>query len=87
MADDSTTTILATFQTREAVDRAVEHLVQQHGRTSLFNPSLVEIPPAQCHRAATLPMKTAHAKTQHSEATSRSQWIWYSDRRGATQSW
>lgn len=31
MADDSTTTIKATFETREAADLAVEHLVQQHG--------------------------------------------------------
>ncbi|OWV73187.1 hypothetical protein ATY77_09380 [Rhizobium sp. R634] len=31
MADDSTTTITATFETREAADLAVEHLVQQHG--------------------------------------------------------
>lgn len=31
MADDSTTTIQATFETREAADLAVEHLVQQHG--------------------------------------------------------
>ena len=31
MADDSTTTILATFETREAADLAVQHLVQQHG--------------------------------------------------------
>ncbi|MGZ2384472.1 hypothetical protein [Rhizobium brockwellii] len=31
MADDSTTTIRAIFETREAADRAVEHLVQQHG--------------------------------------------------------
>ncbi len=31
MADDSTTTICATFQTRQAVDLAIEHLVQQHG--------------------------------------------------------
>ncbi|MBN9987545.1 MULTISPECIES: hypothetical protein [Rhizobium] len=30
MADDSTTTIRATFETREAADLAVEHLVQQH---------------------------------------------------------
>jgi hypothetical protein len=30
MADESTTTIRATFQTREAADLAVEHLVQQH---------------------------------------------------------
>lgn len=31
MADDSTTTIRATFETREAADTAVEHLVQKHG--------------------------------------------------------
>jgi len=31
MADNSTTTIRATFETREAADLAVEHLVQQHG--------------------------------------------------------
>ena len=31
MADDSTTTIRATFDTRAAVDLAIEHLVQQHG--------------------------------------------------------
>lgn len=31
MADDGTTMIRATFETREAADRAVEHLVQQHG--------------------------------------------------------
>ncbi len=31
MADDSTTTIRATFDTRSAADIAVEHLVQQHG--------------------------------------------------------
>ena len=31
MADDSTTTIRATFDTRAAADLAVEHLVQQHG--------------------------------------------------------
>ena len=31
MAEDSTTTIRATFETREAADLAVEHLVQQHG--------------------------------------------------------
>ncbi len=30
MADDSTTTIKATFDTRAAADLAVEHLVQQH---------------------------------------------------------
>lgn len=30
MADDSTTTIRAIFQTREAAELAVEHLVQQH---------------------------------------------------------
>lgn len=31
MADDSTNTIKATFDTRAAADLAVEHLVQQHG--------------------------------------------------------
>lgn len=31
MADDSTTTLRATFDTRTAADLAVEHLVQQHG--------------------------------------------------------
>lgn len=31
MADDSTITIRATFDTRAAADLAVEHLVQQHG--------------------------------------------------------
>ncbi|MCQ4634959.1 hypothetical protein GB927_033375 [Shinella sp. CPCC 100929] len=31
MADDSTITIRATFETREAADLAVEHLVQQCG--------------------------------------------------------
>lgn len=31
MADDSTTTIRATFETRAAAELAVEHLVQQHG--------------------------------------------------------
>lgn len=31
MADDSTTTIRATFESREAADLAVEHLVQHHG--------------------------------------------------------
>jgi hypothetical protein len=31
MADDSTTTIRATFDTRAAVDLAIEHLVQEHG--------------------------------------------------------
>lgn len=30
MADDSTTTIRARFETRAAADRAVEHLVQQY---------------------------------------------------------
>jgi hypothetical protein len=31
MADNSTTRIRCTFETREAADLAVEHLVQQHG--------------------------------------------------------
>ena len=38
MADDSTTTARATFETREAADLAVEHLVQQQGisRSEIF---------------------------------------------------
>jgi len=38
MADNSVKTISATFQTREAADLAVEHLVQQHGisRADIF---------------------------------------------------
>jgi hypothetical protein len=38
MADDSTVTIRATFETREAADLAVEHLVQQQGisRSDIF---------------------------------------------------
>ncbi|OEC95953.1 MULTISPECIES: hypothetical protein [unclassified Rhizobium] len=31
MADNSTTTVSATFQARQAADLAVEHLVQEHG--------------------------------------------------------
>ncbi len=31
MAENATSTIRATFETREAADLAVEHLVQQHG--------------------------------------------------------
>ena len=31
MADNATITLRATFETREAADLAVEHLVQQHG--------------------------------------------------------
>lgn len=31
MAEDSTATIRAMFETRDAADIAVEHLVQQHG--------------------------------------------------------
>ncbi|NTF34798.1 hypothetical protein [Rhizobium skierniewicense] len=43
MADDSTTTIRATFNTRAAADLAVEHLVQQHGisRPNIFIQSAV----------------------------------------------
>lgn len=38
MSDDSTKTMWATFATREAADRTVEHLVQQCGvaRTDVF---------------------------------------------------
>lgn len=44
MADDSTTTIKAVFETREAADLAVEHLVQQHGiaRPDIFVQSASE---------------------------------------------
>lgn len=44
MADDSTTTIRATFSTRAAADLAVEHLVQQHGisRPDIFIQSTSE---------------------------------------------
>lgn len=42
MADDSTTTIRATFETRAAAEIAVEHLVQQHGigRPDIFIQSI-----------------------------------------------
>jgi hypothetical protein len=38
MSDDSVKTIRGTFSTREAADRAVEHLVQEHGidRADIF---------------------------------------------------
>jgi hypothetical protein len=38
MSDNATTTISAVFQTREAADYAIEHLVQQHGlnRADIF---------------------------------------------------
>lgn len=38
MSDDSIKTICGTFSTREAADRAVEHLVQEHGihRADIF---------------------------------------------------
>lgn len=44
MADDSTTTIRATFETREAAELAVEYLVQQHGipRPDIFIQSATE---------------------------------------------
>ncbi len=44
MADDSTTTIRASFETREAADLAVERLVQQHGisRPDIFIQSLTD---------------------------------------------
>lgn len=44
MADNSTTTIKAIFETREAADLAVEHLVQQHGvaRPDIFIQSTSE---------------------------------------------
>lgn len=38
MSDDATKSISATFETRETADRAIEHLVQQHGvnRADIF---------------------------------------------------
>ena len=38
MSDNATRTVSATFETREAADYAVEHLVQQHGlnRADIF---------------------------------------------------
>lgn len=38
MAENATMTLRATFQTREAADLAVEHMVQQHGisRADIF---------------------------------------------------
>lgn len=38
MSNDNVKTICATFETREAADRAVEHLVQEHGinRSDIF---------------------------------------------------
>ena len=38
MSDNATTTVSAVFQTREAADYAIEHLVQQHGlnRADIF---------------------------------------------------
>lgn len=38
MGDDSVTTIRGTFATREAAERAIEHLVQEHGidRSDVF---------------------------------------------------
>ncbi len=48
MAGDSTITICATFETRDAADLAVEQLVQQHGfrgRTFSSIPLQTEIRP------------------------------------------
>ena len=44
MSEDRTTTIKAVFETREAADLAVEHLVQQHGvsRPDIFVQSTTE---------------------------------------------
>lgn len=38
MSDNATKTVVAVFQTREAADHAIEHLVQQHGlnRADIF---------------------------------------------------
>ncbi len=80
MADDNTTTIRATFKTREAADLVVEHLVQQHGIsrwTSSSSPLPIEIQLAQCHPVAMLPMMRANAPTLPSRAKSRSQQIFH----------
>lgn len=52
MADDSSTTIRATFKTREAADLAVEHLVQQYGisRPDIFIQSATD-----CNTAGSQP--------------------------------
>jgi len=52
MADDSTTTLRATFKTRAAADLAVEHLVQQHG---ISRPDIFVQPVASKNSAGTAP--------------------------------
>lgn len=52
MSDDSTTTIRATFKTREAADLAIEHLVQQHG---ISRPDIFVQPVASENSAGSAP--------------------------------
>ncbi len=40
MPNDNTTTIRVIFETREAADRALDHLVQQHVRRRLLSSRL-----------------------------------------------
>lgn len=78
MADDSTTTIRARFETREAADLAVEHLVQQHGisRPDIFIQSASDRNSAGSAPSGGMPlMTTAPVAMGHSKARSRSRWI------------
>lgn len=70
MADDSSTTIRATFKTREAADLAVEHLVQQYGsrRQTVTRP-------VRGRRAATPLMNKALVAMHRSKVRSRSRRI------------
>jgi hypothetical protein len=52
MSDDSTTTIRATFPTREAADLTIEHLVQQHG---ISRPDIFVQPVASENSAGSAP--------------------------------
>ncbi|PWE54009.1 hypothetical protein DEM27_22030 [Metarhizobium album] len=52
MSDDSITTIRATFETREAADLAVEHLVQSHG---ISRPDIFVQPAASKNSAGSAP--------------------------------
>ncbi len=63
MADDSTVTIRANFDTREAVDLAIEHPVQRLQRRTR---------PGRRPYAATRRTTAARAMRRHSRASSRS---------------
>jgi hypothetical protein len=52
MADNSTTTVRATFETRQAAELAVEHLVQQHG---IARPDIFVQPVSDRNTAGTMP--------------------------------